>query len=69
MDPDLIGASYLFLNEDYELYGFSIKARQFNDQQPGAEWGIWFGPIISPVIEKRFDEVFIYFSKVGGPQV
>lgn len=69
IDPDMIGATYLFLDNDYELYGFSIKARQFNDQQPKSEWGIWFGPIAHPEVQARLDEVFGYLISVGGPEI
>lgn len=45
MEPDMIGATYFFEDEEGIPHFFSIKSRQVNDIQPQAEWGLWFGPL------------------------
>jgi hypothetical protein len=67
IEPDMIGATYLFRGSDNELYAFSIKARQITDMQPEAEWGIWFGPLTDTAISARVDAILSYLSSVGGP--
>lgn len=68
MDPDMIGATYLFVKNN-ELYGFSIKARQFLDPSPQTEWGLWFGPVSDRAVSDRIESVFLYLSNVGGPSI
>ncbi len=69
IDPDMIGATYLFRGSDNELYAFSIKARQITDMQPEAEWGIWFGPLSDEAISLRVNAICDYLSSVGGPKL
>ena len=58
VDSDLVGITYLFLDQEYELYGLSF-----------GESSIWFGPITNPEIQSRFNKIFAYFAAVGGPKI
>lgn len=69
IDPDMIGATYLFRNPQRQVFAFSIKARQANDIQPLAEWGMWFGPVQEPAVCERVNAVFDYLAHEGGPDV
>lgn len=67
IEPDMIGATYLFRNPERQVFAFSIKSRQVNDIQSQAEWGIWFGPVLDKKVAERVNSVFDYLSMVGGP--
>lgn len=67
LDPDMIGASYLFRDKSGVVYAFSIKARQAIDNQPNAEWGLWMGVMQEPVIADRVNNIFDYLNENGGP--
>jgi len=67
LEPEMIGATYLFRNTEGELYAFSIKARQVNDMQLQTEWGMWFGPLVDAKISTRIDPLLDYLSSIGGP--
>lgn len=69
MHPDMIRATYLFRNTEGQVYAFSIKARQANDIQPKAEWGIWLGPIDDAKVAKRINSVFDYLADNEGPDI
>lgn len=69
MNQDMIGATYLFRNQDRQIFAFSIKSRQVNDIQKQAEWGIWFGPISQSSIKDRVNLIFDYLVQNGGPDV
>lgn len=69
IEPDMIGATYLFRNPQRQVFAFSIKSRQANDIQTQAEWGMWFGPVLEPTICSRVNEVFDYIATEGGPDV
>jgi len=69
MHPDMIGATYLFKNIYNQIFAFSIKARQANDAQPEAEWGIWFGEVQSPEVKERIDIIFDYLRYYDGPDL
>ena len=69
MDPQMIGATYLFSGDDGLLWAFSIKSRQANDPQQQSEWAIWLGPVTWPQIQQRLETVTTYFSLVNGPSV
>lgn len=69
LDPDMIGATYLFKNTRGQIFAFSIKARQANDAQEKSEWGIWFGPIEAMEVKKRTDQVFDYLKEIDGPDL
>jgi len=68
LDPDMIGATYLFRTHDGHTYAFSIKARQTNQPTDESEWGMWLGLVSSPVIAERIDRVEQYLHAVGGPE-
>ncbi len=67
--PDLIGATYLFRDKEGRPYAFSIKARQANDIQNQAEWGLWFGSLDDPKIRARVDAVFDSLVSLGAPDL
>lgn len=69
MDPDMVGATYLFRDRDRNIYSFSIKARQANDIQKEAEWGIWLGILENPIIKQRVHAVFDYIKSHNGPDI
>lgn len=69
MDPDMVGATYLFKDKNDNQYSFSIKARQINHVQKQAEWGIWLGAISNPIVKKRVDLIFNYLKENKGPNL
>lgn len=69
MDTNMIGATYLFLTKDQQLYAFSVKARQITDMQPQSEWGLWFGPLSNEAIASRVTSVLEYLASLGGPAI
>lgn len=68
MDPEMIGATYAFKNND-KWYAFSIKARQAADPQANSEWAIWFGRIGQPLITARLIAVHKFLISNGGPDL
>lgn len=69
IDPDSVGAAYLFKNQQGQVFAFSIKSRQANDPQDQSEWGIWFGPIDHPIVEHRINTIFDYLNSNEGPDL
>lgn len=81
MDPEMIGATYLFTNRDGKKCAFSIKngdgqrcafsiqSKQANDPQALSKWGIWYGALDQKEIGERVDEVLSYVEKSGGPKL
>ncbi len=69
LDPEMVGATYLFRDRSENLYAFSIKAKQANDPHDDSEWGLWFGAVTSPVVIERIHEVFDYLDSAEGPNV
>lgn len=67
LHPDMIGATYFFKSRSDGIYVFSIKARQANDIQKNAEWGLWLDKVESPEIKKRINSLFSYFNTCNGP--
>lgn len=67
IDPDMIGATYLFRNQQRQVFAFSIKSRQAIDIQNQAEWGIWFGAIDDANISERVNTVIDYLVDNNGP--
>ena len=65
----MIGATYLYRDQQRQVYTFSIKARQANDIQKQAQWGIWLGSIEDPVEAKRVNEIFDYLASCKGPDL
>ncbi len=43
LDPNLIGAFYLFKNQEGKLYAFAIKMTQANSPQEDGSYNLWFG--------------------------
>ena len=43
IESELVGAFYLFSNEDGKTYAFAIKMNQANNQQELGCFGLWFG--------------------------
>lgn len=69
MDPNMIGATYFFRNQQREVFVFSLKGRQINEIQKQAEWGVWLGPVNDAVIVKRVNEIFDYLVSCDGPDL
>jgi len=67
MDPDMIGATYLFRDQHRQVFAFSIKSRQANDIQQKSEWGIWFGPVADEVVANRVNAICDYLIANKGP--
>lgn len=64
MDSELIGAFYLFTNNEGKLFAFAIQMTQANQPLNGncqgeyaAHFGLWFGPVDHPAISKRLSHV------------
>lgn len=69
MNTDMIGATYLFNDNNKNLYSFSIKSRQANDIQKQADWQIWLGPITNKGVAARVNAVFDHIKSNGGPDI
>lgn len=69
MDPEIVGATYLFRTAQGEVFAFSIKSRQAIDIQQKAEWGIWFGNLKDPVIAERVNGIMDYLIANGCPDL
>lgn len=67
LDPEMLGATYFFCGLDGRVYVFSIKGTQVNDPKQEFEWGLWFGPIESPKVAQRIENLFSYVETYGGP--
>lgn len=65
-EMDLIGAIYIFTDETGKTFVFSIKAQQANKPLEKSIWGIWFGTMDHPEVNKRFEEVSDYLKKHGN---
>lgn len=66
VDPSFVGALYFFTDESGNRIAFSIKAQQANKPLEKSTWGIWFGSITHPEINKRVKEVSAYLIENGG---
>lgn len=69
MDPASVGALYFFKDNAGNAYAFSIKAQQAISPQENSTWGIWFGPLTSPSIRKRVQEVSEDMIRYNGPNL
>lgn len=61
----LIGATYVFEDDNKELWIFSINMTQAKDPQALGSFGLWFGPITHPVIEERLNALNSYCVQHG----
>lgn len=68
MDHDMVGASYLFQDEEGSEYLFSLKAYQANDPKDDNTWTMWFGKTSEPEIAKRLSRVRQFLRESGGPE-
>lgn len=50
---DLIGATYLFQDKFGKTYAFAIQMTQAKDPKDNGNFGLWFGPVDHPIIQKR----------------
>lgn len=57
IDPDLIGATYLFTDADGQKYIFAIAMTQANDPREEGHFGLWFGRLENPLIFKHVSAV------------
>lgn len=63
---DLIGATYLFEDRLGNKYVFAIKMTQAKDPQDMGNFGLWFGPIDHPAIQKRLEAVSTFLEQNGS---
>lgn len=68
MDPDMIGATYVFKNQN-QWYAFSIKARQAADPQTNSEWALWFGRLNQPLVKDRVLSIHKFLISNNGPDL
>lgn len=54
---DLIGATYLFQDRLGKTFVFAIKMTQAKDPNELGNFGLWFGPIDHPSIQKRLADL------------
>jgi hypothetical protein len=67
IDPDMVGATYFFRDNQNKIYAFSIKSKQANQISEQSEWGMWLGEIENKEIAKRIDLLFTYLEAYNGP--
>lgn len=67
MDHDMVGASYLFEDDEGREYLFSIKAYQANAPADDNTWSMWFGETSNPEVAKRLTRVREFLRESGGP--
>lgn len=60
---ELIGAIYLFEDEFKNKYIFAIKMTQAKDPQEIGNFGLWFGSIYHPAIEKRVNAILNFIDQ------
>jgi hypothetical protein len=61
--PLRVGATYLFCGSKGELCSFSIRASQANAPAVDTDWALWFGPVSSPVIAERIEEISTFLEE------
>lgn len=62
--PDeLIGATYLFQDQLGNPFVFAIKMTQAKNPEDIGNFGLWFGPIHHPAIQKRLQAVSSYMEQ------
>ncbi len=69
IEPDMIGATYLFKTIKGGWLAFSIMSTQANAPQDDIQWGVWFGSLNHPQVRERTEAVLNYLSAVGGPEI
>lgn len=62
---DLIGATYFFQDQSGKTFVFGIKMTQANDPKDIGHFGLYFGPLDHPAIQKRVQAVSIYLMQNG----
>lgn len=67
MDHDMVGASYLFEDNEGREYLFSIKAYQANAPADDNTWSMWFGETSNPDVAKRLARLREFLRESGGP--
>lgn len=63
IEPELIGALYLFDMPNGEAFVFAIKMTQAKDPQEEGHFGLWYGPLSDPLIKKRVQKVNHFIEK------
>lgn len=63
---DLIGATYLFQDQQGRTFVFAIKMTQAKDPEAMGSFGLWFGPIETPAIHHRVQAVSTYLEQYGS---
>ncbi|MBX9923275.1 MAG: hypothetical protein K2Y01_04110 [Rhabdochlamydiaceae bacterium] len=62
----LIGATYFFQDQLNNTFVFAIKMTQANDPKDIGNFGLWFGQVNHPAIEKRIQAVSIYVNTTNS---
>ncbi len=63
---ELIGATYFFQDQLNNTFVFAIKMTQANDPKDIGNFGLWFGQVNHPAIEKRIQAVSIYVNTTNS---
>lgn len=69
LSGDLIGATYLFADDEGNRYCFAIRASQVNVPGGEEEWGLWLGNVTHEAVATRVNRVFDYLQSVKGPDL
>lgn len=70
MDPAAVGALYFLTDAQGIPYAFSIKAQQANVALHSTkEWGVWFGVVSHPEVNRRIKETTTYIFAHKGPDL
>lgn len=62
MQPDMIGATYLFKTKEGDSMAFAIKSSQAISPNDDQIWGLWFGKMTQPLVNKRINAVLEYIN-------
>ena len=57
IDPNLIGAFYLFKSPEGKVFAFAIKMTQANNPQDVGSFGLWFGEVNKSPVHNRISSV------------
>lgn len=65
LDKKMIGATYFFQTEEDEWMMFAIMAPQANAPEDDRVWGMWFGLLGDPIINKRATFVLDFLESLN----
>jgi len=67
IDHDMLGASYLFENEDGEQFLLSLRSYQANAPADDNSWAMWYGKVDEPETRMRLNRIQAFLAENEGP--